>query len=143
MCTRQLFKGLHTLDFLYVHLLLVCLCSKSEYAAFDPLFWLLHASVDRCIWLFQNNNYDGAGWKEPGEAAGARGESAVSGSEHCLVPLGNLQPTGMAPGSAAEQATKTDGLWLPLSCYLGWDGAAWLSQWLQVHTYSQQSDGKH
>lgn len=62
--------------------MLVCLCSKSEYAAFDPLFWLLHASVDRCIWLFQNNNYDGAGWKEPGKAAGARGHDLFDCSQH-------------------------------------------------------------
>jgi heterodisulfide reductase subunit A-like polyferredoxin len=40
---------------------------KSEYAAFDPLFWLLHSAVDRCVWLFQNNNHEGGGWVEPGK----------------------------------------------------------------------------
>lgn len=44
------------------------ICRKSEYASFDPLFWLLHSAVDRCVWLFQNNNHDnGGGWAEPGE----------------------------------------------------------------------------
>lgn len=58
-------------------MLLLQPCSKSEYASFDPLFWLLHSAVDRCVWLFQNNNCDGGGWVEPGGRGGAGGGAGV------------------------------------------------------------------
>jgi hypothetical protein len=49
--------------------------SQAEYAAFDPLFWLLHSMIDRCVWLFQNNARGTQGWVE----AGALVQSEVGG----------------------------------------------------------------
>jgi len=56
------------------------ICRKSEYASFDPLFWLLHSAVDRCVWLFQSNNHDNdGGWAEPGERLSCQSTINTSG----------------------------------------------------------------
>lgn len=119
------------------------------YAAFDPIFWLHHAQIDRCLWLFQNN---GGHWREassyrpfaPDNAANLAGSGYTyreafrgdPGRRRLLAANPNALPSEVpAPtsGSVMGSATSLAAVKRALSQWSdGYEGYGWQVQFANV-----------